>query len=204
MADERTGRVDAYEHDPRAIIPLTRRDGLRVSRSLMQRVRSRRFTITTDACFDRVILACAERRTEGTWISPELANLYLALHRAGSRRHVHAHSIEAWVDAPGGPSLVGGLYGVAVGAAFCGESMFSRPDLGGTDASKVCLVHLIHHLNARGFRMLDSQIWNPHLARFGLVRLPKAAFKKSLAALRDTELAWEPFDPERAVLTDLA
>lgn len=198
MADERTGEIRAFEHDPRAIVPLARDEGLHVARSLRQRVRSARFTITTDACFDRVIDACAQRRAEGTWISPRLARLYTALHREGPRRCVHAHSIEAWLQTAQGPTLVGGLYGVAVGAVFCGESMFSRPDLGGTDASKVCLVHLIHHLRARGFRVLDAQIWNPHLATFGVKRLPRAAFRRALAAHRDTDLPWTPFDPERA------
>lgn len=199
MADEESGQIGAYEADPRAIIPLSREEGLHVPASVLQRVRSRRFTITTDTCFERVIAACAERRADGTWISPEITSLYTALHRAGERNHVHAHSIEAWLDGPDGPVLVAGLYGVAVGAVFCGESMFSRPDLGGTDGSKVCLVHLIHHLVARGFRMLDAQIWNPHLARFGCVRFPKARFSHALRQLGDLDVPWHPFDPDRAV-----
>lgn len=199
MADEESGQIGAYEADPRAIIPLSREEGLHVPASVLQRVRSRRFTITTDTCFERVIAACAERRADGTWISPEITSLYTALHHAGERDHVHAHSIEAWLDGPGGPLLVAGLYGVAVGGVFCGESMFSRPDLGGTDGSKVCLVHLIHHLVARGFRVLDAQIWNPHLARFGCRRFPKARFNHALRQLRDLDVPWLPFDPDRAV-----
>jgi leucyl/phenylalanyl-tRNA--protein transferase len=203
MADEDSGQVGAYEADPRAVIPLSREEGLHVPASVLQRVRSRRFTITTDTCFERVIAACADRRADGTWISPEITSLYTALHHAGEREHVHAHSIEAWLDAPEGPRLVAGLYGVAVGAVFCGESMFSRPDLGGTDGSKVCLVHLVHHLVARGFMVLDAQIWNPHLARFGCRRLPKARFGHALRQLRDQDVPWLPFDPERAATLPL-
>lgn len=193
MADERTGRIEAFEADPRAVVPLREEDGLRIPRSLGQRVRSGRFRVTSDVCFGRVIAACAEEREEGTWISPALAALYTALHESGEVDGVHAHSVEAWVDGSEGPTLVGGLYGVAVGAVFCGESMFSRPREGGTDASKVCLVHLIRHLRARGFEMLDSQIWNPHLARFGATEIPASAYRARLAALRDRVLRWPPF-----------
>lgn len=193
MADERSGRIGAYEADPRAIVPLREEDGLRIPRSLRQRVRSGRFRVTSDVCFGRVIEACAEGRAEGTWISPELAALYIALHESGERDGVHAHSVEAWVDGAEGPVLVGGLYGVAVGAVFCGESMFSRPREGGTDASKVCLVHLIRHLNDRGFEMLDSQIWNPHLARFGAKEIPAKAYREQLQARRERSVGWDPF-----------
>lgn len=202
MADERSGRIGAYEADPRAIVPLRAEEGLRLSRTLMQRVRSGRFRITTDRCFSRVIGACAEERSEGTWISPPLAALYIALHESGEAQGVHAHSVEAWLDdsagddaeGKGSPLLVGGLYGVAVGAVFCGESMFSRPALGGTDASKVCLVHLIRHLNARGFELLDSQIWNPHLARFGAFEIPATEYRERVEALRDRVVGWLPFE----------
>lgn len=198
MADEPTGAIHAYEADPRALIPLRSEDGLRVPRSLLQRVRSRRFVITADAAFGDVVRACAQGREEGTWISPEIVDLYTGLHRAGPRGNVHAHSIEAWLDAPEGRTLVAGLYGVAVGAVFCGESMFSRPELGGTDGSKVCLVHLIHHLVACGFEVLDAQIWNPHLDRFGCVQQSRTDFQRTLRSLRDCPVAWLPLDPERA------
>lgn len=194
MADERTGRIEAFEADPRAVVPLTEKEGLRIPRSLHQRVRSGRFRVTSDACFGRVIAACAEEREEGTWISPVLAALYIALHESGEVDGVHAHSVEAWLDSPDGPALVGGLYGVAVGAVFCGESMFSRPREGGTDASKVCLVHLIRHLNARGFALLDSQIWNAHLARLGAMEIPATAYRAHVAELRDRARAWHPFE----------
>lgn len=188
MADDRTGRINAYTADPRAIIPLTQEAGLYIPRSLRKRVRDATFRITSDACFEEVILACARRRREGTWISRSLAALYIDAHRAG-----HAHSVEAWLDAEGHSTLVGGLYGVAVGAVFCGESMFSRPELGGTDASKVCLVHLINHLNAKGFQLLDSQLSNPHIAQFGSFEISHSAYLKQLTHLRDDERPWHPF-----------
>ncbi|MBX3315321.1 MAG: leucyl/phenylalanyl-tRNA--protein transferase [Phycisphaeraceae bacterium] len=193
MADEERGEINAYEADPRAIVPLREEDGLRIPRSLRQRVRSGRFRVTSDVCFGRVIEACAEAREGGTWISPPLAALYTALHASGERDGVHAHSVEAWVDGPEGALLVGGLYGVAVGAVFCGESMFSRPGEGGTDASKVCLVHLIRHLNERGFELLDSQIWNPHLARFGAREISASMYRARLSELRDRKVGWGPF-----------
>jgi leucyl/phenylalanyl-tRNA--protein transferase len=188
MSDDRTGRINAYTADPRAIIPLTHDAGLHVPRSLRKRVRDAAFRITSDACFEEVILACARRRREGTWISKPLAALYIDAHRAG-----HAHSVEAWLDTDGESRLVGGLYGVAVGAVFCGESMFSRPELGGTDASKVCLVHLINHLNARRFQLLDSQLSNPHIAQFGSFEISHNAYVEQLARLRDDERPWHPF-----------
>lgn len=203
MADERTGRIDAYDADPRAIIPLSAAEGLHFPRSLLQRVRSRRFTITSDEAFREVITACSASRADGTWISPALIDLYTDLHRAPARDHVHAHSIEAWAPGPNGRVLVAGLYGVAVGAVFCGESMFSRPEMGGTDGSKVCLVHLVHHLVRRGFRLLDSQIWNPHLGRFGCRPIPRSTFRKALRDLRDLETPWASFDPELAITSQV-
>lgn len=193
MADNGIGPIRAYTADPRALIPPSESDGLRIPRSLRQRVASNRFRITSDTCFDRVINACADASRDGAWISPELARAYIDLHHAGEGHTVHAHSVEAWLDDGPTPTLVGGLYGVAVGAVFCGESMFSRPDLGGTDASKVCLVHLIRHLNARSFQLLDSQIWNPHIAQFGCKELAAKAFRARLLELRDRHTPWSPF-----------
>ena len=162
--------------DPRSIIPL---DSFRPSRSLRSTVRAKKFVVTSNVAFARVIQSCAAvpRGTSsgGTWINPWIIDAFLTLHAAG-----HAHSIEAWLidpaapDAP--PTLVGGLYGVQLGGAFCGESMFSRPDLGGTDASKVCLVHLVHHLRQRGFALLDTQYSNPHMDQFGIKNLPRAEY----------------------------
>ena len=200
------GAIYLYDPDPRGIIPLD--DGaLRVSRSLRQRVRSGRFRITTDRAFGEVIRACAEPRPipadeaeaseaeDCTWISEDLIQIYEALHLAG-----HAHSIEAWLDPPAEntseqPTLVGGLYGVHLQGLFAGESMFSRPSLGGTDASKVCLVHLWHHLRARGFTLLDTQFTTPHLERLGAIELGREEYKERLIRARAIETTWEPFTP---------
>ncbi len=176
MAEPGTGEIHWFSPDPRAIIPL---ETFHAPRSLMQRVRSGRFRVTSDEAFARVIRECAAPRDDGdgTWISSELMQAYVMLHRQG-----RAHSVEAWIDGESGPVLVGGLYGVAVGGLFAGESMFSRPALGGTDASKVCLVRLVEHLRRRGFTLLDAQFSNPHLERFGCVEVSREAY---LAMLRD-------------------
>lgn len=149
MAHSRNGPIRWYSPDPRAIIPL---DSFRVSRSLRQTLRKNIYEIRINTVFERVIRNCAGRRE--TWISEEIVQSYLALHRSG-----HAHSVEAWH----GTTLAGGLYGVSLGAAFFGESMFSRAK----DASKVALVHLVERLRDRGYGLLDAQYVTPHLARFG-------------------------------------
>ena len=125
--------------------------------------------VTVDQAFTRVMEMCAESAAgrESTWINSPILNLYSALHREG-----HAHSIECW----DGDQLVGGLYGVALGGAFFGESMFSRA----TDASKIALVHLVAHLLEDGFVLLDAQFHNPHLEQFGLIEIPRADFKQLL------------------------
>ena len=163
MADPRTGRIAYYSPDPRAVFPL---DGLHVPRSLARVVRSGTFELRSDAAFAEVIARCAEPRPgrRETWLSDRLIGAYLDLHRRG-----FAHSVEAWRDG----RLVGGLYGVHTGAAFFGESMFSRPELGGTDASKVCLVALVEWLRAGSFRLLDTQFSTPHLERFGCVEIAR-------------------------------
>lgn len=203
------GAIYLYDPDPRGIIPLD--DGaLRVSRSLRQRVKSGRFRITTDRAFGEVIRACAEPRPipadedeadaseaeDCTWISEDLIQIYEALHRAG-----HAHSIEAWLDPPADqqaensseqPTLVGGLYGVHLQGLFAGESMFSRPSLGGTDASKVCLVHLWHHLRARGFTLLDTQFTTRHLERLGAVNISRDEYVSRLNQAIQIKTRWAP------------
>jgi len=151
MADGRRGRIRWYQPTERAVITW---DRYAVPRSLDKVLRNRRpFTLSIDRAFPQVIAACAER--DATWISTDIERLYTALHEDGI-----AHSVEAW-DASG--ALVGGLYGLALGACFCGESMFHRA----TDASKACLVHLVEHLRTRGFRLLDCQQQTPHMERFG-------------------------------------
>lgn len=182
------GEVYLYDPDPRGIIPLED-GGLRLSRSLRRRVRSGRFTITTDRAFGRVIRACAAPRDDqpgGTWIDERIIAVYEDLHAEG-----HAHSLEAWLGEPGPDDrLVGGLYGVHLRGLFAGESMFSRPDLGGTDASKVCLVHLWNHLRKRGFTLLDTQFINPHLARLGAVEIGRDEYLERLADSLRRETTW--------------
>jgi len=162
MADD-AGRMHWLAPDPRAVIEL---DGFRVSRSLRAVVRRGLFTVTVNRAFDEVIDRCADRR-EGTWISLDIKRGYRALHRLG-----FAHSVETWREGV----LAGGLYGVSLGAAFFGESMFHRV----TDASKVALVHLVERLRRRRFILLDIQFMTEHLQRFGAVEIPKAEYERRL------------------------
>ena len=161
MADE-DGEIGWYSPDPRAVFPL---DAFHVPRSLAKTIRQGRFEVRVDTAFEAVMRGCAER--EVTWISEELVRVYVELHRLGL-----GHSVEAWRDG----RLVGGLYGVALGGAFMGESMFSRE----ADASKVCLVALVERLRARGFVLLDSQLATEHLARFGQVEIPRRDYLRRL------------------------
>ncbi len=174
----RSAGVEWFCPDPRALLPLDER--FRVRRSLAKRVRHAGFTMTRDRAFAEVIARCAQPRPDApeTWISDELAAVYVELHRRG-----HAHSVEAWrVD-----ELVGGLYGVSVGAAFCGESMFSREP----DASQVCLVHLVEHLRQRGYALLDTQFVNPHLEQFGVYEIPAEQYLRDLADAVRQPVTWE-------------
>lgn len=159
------GAICWWSPDPRALIPLAR---VHVSRSLRRTLRSGRFQCTQDTAFAEVVAGCADRWPDGTWITPAIARAYSRLHQLG-----HAHSVEVW-DADG--ALVGGIYGVAVGAAFSGESMFHRA----TDASKVALVELAARLQAGGFRLLDAQLPTPHLASMGAVAVPRSVFLRLL------------------------
>ena len=158
-----------WSPDPRMVLYC---DELKVSRSLAKNFRNKGFEIRIDSAFSRVIRACAEPRKgePGTWLGKEMQAAYEALHRAG-----HAHSFETWLD----DRLVGGLYGVAIGRAFFGESMFSRA----TDASKVALVALVEELRARGFPMIDCQQRTPLLASLGAREIPRRQFLRRLAAL---------------------
>lgn len=191
MADPRTREVGWYCPDPRAIIPL---ETFHVPDNLRRRVASGRFEITTDSAFEEVMRACAQPRAgrRDTWIDDNLLEWYSLLNRAG-----HAHSIEAWLDRDGRRELVGGLYGVHMGGLFAGESMFSRPELGGTDASKVCLVHLVRHMQRRGMTLLDVQFTNLHLEQFGVREIRHASYQKLLDAAIAVDAPWIPFDPER-------
>lgn len=187
MADVRTGEVGVYDPHPRGVLPL---DGMVISRSLRQRLRQRRFTLTTDLAFDRVLDECADPAREGAWIDTTLHELYRMLHRAG-----HAHSIEAWLPPPADrpddpPTLVGGLFGVHLRGLFAGESMFSLPNLGGTDASKVALVALVQLLSRMGVTLIDTQFVNPHMASLGAIAIPRRRYKQLLAAALDRDAHW--------------
>ena len=163
MAD-RDGEVYWYSPDPRSIFEY---EHFRVPRSLRPIIRQEKFEIRVDTDFDQVIRACADR-SEGTWISPEFIEVYSELHRLG-----HAHSVESWLDG----KLAGGLYGIAIGGAFFGESMFHRT----ADASKVALVALVQRLKERGFALIDTQWSTPHLERFGVVEISRSDYLRRLS-----------------------
>ncbi|MGF1456260.1 MAG: leucyl/phenylalanyl-tRNA--protein transferase [Alphaproteobacteria bacterium] len=157
----------------RGILPL---DGFHVPKRLRRTVRADRFEIRTDTAFRAVMEGCAEEapNRQDTWINDRILSLYGSLFAMG-----HAHSVETWRDGV----LVGGLYGVRLGAAFFGESMFSRE----TDASKVALVHLVARLVCGGFSLLDTQFVTSHLERFGAVRIPRISYHQQLQAAMDGE-----------------
>lgn len=168
MSDSRTSQQFVIvEPDIRGIIPL---DGLHISRSLAKFMRKTDMEIKIDQAFDAVVWACAQPRpTEGggTWISDSLRQLYRLFLDMG-----HAHSVEVWQDS----ELVGGLFGVTIGGAFFGESMFSiRPN-----ASKLALVHLVERLNAGGFKLLDTQYLTDHLESMGGIEIPQSEYLKLL------------------------
>ena len=169
MADGRDA-ADVYWVDPkkRGILPL---DAFRMSRSLAKTLRSERFTTSCDQEFSGVVQLCAQSAPDrpSTWINGEIEAAVLRLHQLG-----HAHSIEAWANG----ALVGGLYGIALGRAFFGESMFSRA----TDASKVALAHLVARLRAGGFTLLDCQFITPHLASLGAVEINRPRYMALLSS----------------------
>jgi leucyl/phenylalanyl-tRNA--protein transferase len=165
MADG-AGPDSIFWVDPkfRGVLPL---ESFHVPRRLARRIRGGGFTVTVDAAFEDVIDACADR--DETWINGDIRRLYLGLHAMGN-----GHSIEVWMDG----ELAGGLYGVRLGAAFFGESMFHRR----TDASKIALVYLMARLKAGGFTLLDSQFVTDHLIRFGAERIPRGRYHAMLDA----------------------
>jgi len=177
---ERRGDPTLYWVSPerRGIIPL---NGFHVPRRLARTVRSGLFTVTADRAFRDVMKACAAPTPERpeSWINDEILRLYTALHLGG-----HAHSIECWRDG----KLAGGLYGVRLGAAFFGESMFSRR----RDASKVALVHLVDGLKRGGFVLLDTQFITAHLAGFGAIEIPRERYLLKLQDALNREAIW-PF-----------
>jgi leucyl/phenylalanyl-tRNA---protein transferase len=178
--------VEAYEHgifpwyseeqpilwwspDPRMVLFPAE---LRISRSLRKRLARRDYEVRADTAFEEVIRACAAPRHDdgGTWITEEMIAAYVRLHEAG-----HAHSVETWIDG----KLAGGLYGVALGRMYYGESMFTRE----ADASKIAFVHLVRQLERRSCGMIDCQMKTAHLARFGACEIARAAFTRKLREL---------------------
>ncbi len=163
MAEKRDD-PEIFWVDPRrrGVFPL---DGFHMSRSLIRRMRRMAPRVTINTAFADVVAGCADR--DETWINAEIRRLYLDLHRMG-----HAHSLEVWEA----DTLIGGVYGVTLGAAFFGESMFSRR----TDASKIALAYLVDRLNLGGFRLFDTQFLTPHLASLGAVEITRAAYHHQL------------------------
>jgi leucyl/phenylalanyl-tRNA--protein transferase len=158
-----------WSPDPRLVL---RPNDLKISRSLRKTLAKGLFEIRADTAFRQVILACAEPRSRegGTWITSEMVEAYCELYRLG-----YAHSVESWCDG----ELVGGLYGVALGRAFFGESMFARR----SDASKVALVHLARHLQALDFGLIDCQMYTAHLVSLGAREMPRGEFCAQIANL---------------------
>jgi leucyl/phenylalanyl-tRNA---protein transferase len=186
MAEGRAGDK-LFWLDPikRGVLPL---EGFHLSRRLLRSVLSDSFTVTADRNFAGTIAGCATPvpdRTD-TWINPQIERLFTELFRMG-----HAHSVETWQ----GGMLVGGLYGVALGGAFFGESMFSFV----RDASKVALVHLVARLRLGGFRLLDTQFVTDHLNQFGAEEIPRDVYKQQLADAVDEPAVWLA-DPGREIL----
>ena len=181
-----------YWLDPalRGVLPID--EGFHLPRRLRRTALSARFTVSADRDFMGVIRGCAEPAPGrmDTWINPQIESLFGALHERRA-----AHSVETWQDG----RLVGGLYGVALGGAFFGESMFSRV----TDASKVALVHLVARLRLCGFVLLDTQFLTSHLARFGAVEIPKAAYKQRLADALEVPARWHADMPEDVVADEI-
>ena len=161
MADE-DGGIRWYSPDPRTIIDL---DRFHISRRLGRTIRSKKFEIAMDRDFDGVVRGCADR--EETWINEEIVAAYSALHRLGK-----AHSVEAYYE----ETLAGGIYGVSLGGAFMGESMFTIV----RDASKVCLAFLVGRLKERGYLLFDVQFTTPHLKRFGAVEISRREYLRRL------------------------
>ena len=188
MAETRRGeRLYWLDPERRGMLPL---DGFHLPRRLLRTLLSDTFTVTADADFPAVIAGCAAMAPgrEDTWINHDIERLFTELHRLG-----HAHSLETWCDG----RLVGGLYGVALGGVFFGESMFSRM----RDASKTALVHLVARLRLGGFRLLDTQFVTTHLSQFGAVEVRREDYKTMLAAALEAPAEW-PASVAPALLAD--
>ena len=168
------GELRLFSPDPRGVIP---REKFRIPHGSRKVLRDPAWKVTVNAAFEEVVLGCAER--DETWIDETIFGSYAELHHLG-----HAHSIEVWRDG----ELAGGLYGVAIGAAFCGESMFSRVP----GASKVALANLVERLRGRGFVLLDTQWVTPHLEKFGACEIPRSEYLEKLAKAVEMKTSfWE-------------
>lgn len=153
-----------WSPDPRTVIEL---NGLHISRRLARTIRSGKFRVTVNACFERVMRSCGENREGGTWVTPDMLAAYTRLHQLG-----YAHSVETWV----GDELAGGVYGVAIGGLFAAESMFYRI----SDGSKVALAALVDRLRDRGYVLLDVQMKTPHTERLGATDIPRTDYLRRL------------------------
>lgn len=168
------GEIGWFSPDPRGVLPLD--DRFHINRGLRRTLKKKPFEIRINSAFDKVVDGCANRNE--TWISDEISSIYSQLHDEGI-----AHSLETWKDG----ELVGGLYGLAIGGAFFGESMFSRV----TDASKVALVALVERLRHQGFILCDTQWSTPHLATFGCMEIPKEEYLEILGEALALDVAFE-------------
>lgn len=164
----------------RGVLPL---DAFHIPKSLRKAMRKNPFEVTIDTNFNEVVEACAAPapNRESTWINEQIRRLYKGLFDMG-----HCHSVECWEDG----ELVGGLYGVSLGGAFFGESMFSRK----TNASKIALVHLAHRLNTGGFMLLDTQFTTQHLERFGVLEIPKEEYSVILEEAVGIKADFNPYE----------
>lgn len=169
-----------WSPDPRSVLYLER---LKVSRSLYKTLRKNIFSVTSDMAFRKVMNYCAEPRRDGlgTWLTDDMIDAYFRLHTMG-----YAHSVESWQDG----ELVGGLYGIALGQVFFGESMFSRR----SDASKVAFVHLVEHLKKWGYVLIDCQVSSTHLMSLGAETIPRRAFIAILNSYCDVPAPWEAWN----------
>lgn len=205
MADPETNEIRFYYALRRGIFPIAPGDpagAFHVPRSLRRTLNSDRFSIRSDTDFAGVVRGCREPRPDDdeTWINDDIAAWFGILHSEG-----FAHSVEAWAPDPsaGRDVLVGGIYGLAIGGVFIGESMFSRPlprrsdgsrdPLDGTNASKACLVRLCAHLQCRGYVLFDTQLVNPHLARLGCTEITHDEYIDRLKSAVDMPVSWGEF-----------
>jgi leucyl/phenylalanyl-tRNA--protein transferase len=184
MGDGYSQGMHWYNPELRAVMPIA---NIHVSRRLKSFILKHPFEIRIDTAFSEVIEGCAENRV-GDWINQDIQTLFTTLHRAG-----FAHSLECWKD----DKLVGGIYGLALGQAFCAESMFSRV----SSASKVALVHLCALLQDRGFTLLDCQIWNAHTGQFGAYEIPQAEYLRRLSEALQNHAEFSMSDDSQTLIS---